>query len=74
MYVETSPIEGTYEELVDAAEDLAGILNAKASNHLDLTPAVERWLIDQLEQVERSLATHLASRRAVVQGEGSWAA
>lgn len=56
MQVETAAIDGTYGELVDAAEDIAEILNAKASSRLDLTPAVERWLVAQLEEIELALA------------------
>lgn len=62
MYIDTTAIEGTYEELVDAAEDIAGILSAKADNRLDLAPTIERWLVDQLDQLEHGLAMHLAAR------------
>jgi hypothetical protein len=55
MQVETAPVRGTYDELVDAAEDIDGILCAKASNQLDLTPALERWLVDVLEQIAAAL-------------------
>jgi hypothetical protein len=56
MRVKTAAIGGTYEELVDAAENILEILSARANDQLDLTPAVERWLVDQLEQIEVTLA------------------
>ena len=59
MEVQTDGIRGTYEELVDAAEDLGDILSAAASDLLDLTPAVQVWLVDQLERVELALAHEL---------------
>lgn len=59
MEVQTDAIQGTYEELVDAAEDLADLLSAAASNLLDLTPTTQRWLSGQLEHVEVALTRHL---------------
>jgi hypothetical protein len=46
---------GTYEELVDAAEDLIGILSAEAHAVLDLAPTVKTWLAEQLETIELAL-------------------
>lgn len=61
MRVQTDAIQGTYGELVDAAEDLGEILSAAASNILDLTPSVQVWLVDQLERVELALTEHLGT-------------
>lgn len=58
MEVTAGVIRGSYEELVDAAEDLGDILSA-ATNLLDLTPALQRWLVGQLEEVELALAREL---------------
>jgi hypothetical protein len=46
---------GTYEELVDAAEDLIGILSAEAHAVLDLAPTVKTRLAEQLETIELAL-------------------
>lgn len=59
MEVTTGAIRGSYEEPVDAAEDLGDILSAAATNLVDLTPVIERWLIDQLEEIELALAREL---------------
>jgi hypothetical protein len=59
MEIQTDAIRGTYEELLDAAEDLGGILNAAATDLLDLTPIVEVWLVDQLERTELALTSQL---------------
>ena len=48
-------IDGSYDELVDAAEDIEGIMRLFASNQLDLTPITQAWLADQLELVEQQL-------------------
>ena len=56
MEVQTVAIRGTYEELVDAAEDLGDLLSAAV---LDLTPAVRTWLGEQLELIELALVEQL---------------
>lgn len=48
-------IDGDYEELLDAAEDLEGIMSLFASNQLDLTPITQAWLVERLELVEEAL-------------------
>lgn len=70
MQVETTAIHGTYDELRDAAEDIAKILSAKVSNVLDLSPAAERWLIDQLDEIELLLRSQLGSDRGGDRGPG----
>lgn len=59
MHVQISAIRGSYEELADAAEDIDDILSALENNQLDLTPIVQQWLLDQLEEIEVSLARNL---------------
>jgi hypothetical protein len=56
MEVQTVAIRGTYEELVDAAEDLGDLLSTTL---LDLTPAVRTWLGEQLELIELALVQQL---------------
>ena len=58
MRVESPPIDGTYEELLDVAEDIAAILGAIADSRLDLTPTAEHWLVDELALIELALARH----------------
>lgn len=48
-------IDGDYEELLDAAEDLEGIMSLFASNQLDLTPITQAWLAERLELVEQAI-------------------
>jgi hypothetical protein len=74
MQVETAAIDGTYGELVDAAEDIADILSAKANNRLDLTPALERWLVDQLEAIEVGLIRHVPAERGDPEIDGAYVA
>jgi hypothetical protein len=54
--VQTVAIRGTYNELVDAAEDLGDVLSATL---LDLTPVVRTWLGEQLELIELALVQQL---------------
>jgi hypothetical protein len=56
MKVQTVEIRGSYDELVDAAEDISQILGAVANNQLDLTPIVQSWLNEQLERIELAFA------------------
>ena len=48
-------IEGSYDDLADAAEDIEGIMSLFAANQLDLTPITQAWLADRLELVEQAL-------------------
>lgn len=57
MQLELAAIDGTYPELMDAAENVVEILSAKESNQVELTPVVEGWLIALLERIELCLAT-----------------
>ena len=56
MKVQADEIRGSYDELVDAAEDISQILSAVANNQLDLTPIVQSWLNEQLERIELAFA------------------
>lgn len=53
-------IDGDYEELVDAAEDLEGIMSLFATNQLDLTPITQAWLADRLDEVEAAIGARFA--------------
>ncbi|HZP72863.1 MAG TPA: hypothetical protein VFA97_05725 [Gaiellaceae bacterium] len=46
----------TYDQLLDAAEDIDHILTAHGRYELDLTPTVREWLLDELERIEIDLA------------------
>jgi hypothetical protein len=48
-------IDGNYDELADAAEDIEGIMSLFESNQLDLTPITQVWLAERLELVEQAL-------------------
>lgn len=48
-------IDGNYDELVDAAEDIEGIFSLFAANQLDLTPITQAWLSDRLDEVEQAI-------------------
>jgi hypothetical protein len=61
MDVQTDAVHGTYEELVDAAEDLSSILDAADEGEFDLTPVMQVWLVDLLERFEAAIAWHLDS-------------
>lgn len=56
MEVQTDAIRGSYDQLLDAAEDIGSILGAVAGNELDLTPVMQVWLVQQLERLELALA------------------
>lgn len=69
MEIETSAIHGSYDELLDIADDLAEILSAAAEDRLDLTPPLERWLVRQLEEIELAL-TRRIDGAPVLEGRG----
>ena len=48
-------IDGDYDELIDAAEDLEGIMSLFATNQLDLTPITQAWLAERLDEVEQAI-------------------
>jgi hypothetical protein len=54
--VQTDAIRGSYDQLLDAAEDIGAILGAAAANQLDLTPVMQVWLVQLLERVDETLA------------------
>jgi hypothetical protein len=56
MEVQTDAIRGSYDQLLDAADDIGAILGAVAANQLDLTPVMQVWLVQLLERVEETLA------------------
>jgi hypothetical protein len=48
-------LQGEYEELVDAAEDIGNLLEVEGGGLFDLTPLVGGWLAEQLACIEEAL-------------------